>query len=149
MIQKQICLRADRHNLLCMSCFSFCWGPIQCRHGRFTVVLIHGKYWYPSCIVIIDSVFSILSHSFINRHAHLHLLDPINSQGYYLDRCHQVWTSPSGGWHLCTWHMVTWLSGSLNALDQVANLGSHLVKWTCVTCTSANLHLVKCTFNDT
>ena len=32
-----------------------------------------------------------------------------NSQGYYLARCHQVCTSPSGGWH-----MVTWLSGSLH-----------------------------------
>ena len=35
------------------------------------------------------------------------------SQGYYLDRCHQVCTSPSGGWYLNKWHMVTWLSGSL------------------------------------
>ena len=36
------------------------------------------------------------------------------SQGYYLDRCHQVCTSPSGGWHLYKWHMVPLLSGSLN-----------------------------------
>ena len=32
----------------------------------------------------------------------------INSQGYYLDRCYQVCTSPSGGWHLYKQHMVTW-----------------------------------------
>ena len=71
------------------------------------------------------------------------------NQGYYLARCHQMCPSPSGGWHLCKWHMFTWLSGSLDwPLGQV-HLGSHLVKWPCVRCTSANLHLVKSTLDGT
>ncbi len=33
-------------------------------------------------------------------------LNYFNSQGYYLDRCHEVCTWPSWGWHLYNWHMV-------------------------------------------
>ncbi len=45
--------------------------------------------------------------------------------------------------------VVSWTSELWNALGQVANLRSHLVKWPCVTCISASLHLVKCTLDGT
>ena len=49
---------------------------------------------------------------------------PLISQGYYLDRCHQVCTSPSGDWHLYIWHMVTCptsLAVKISKVYQISN----------------------------